>query len=291
MFNDLLLHDDTKRRLEAFTGRPAHALLISGPAGAGKKHLARRLSAVLLDTGAEKLAGHPQFFVISKLSGKSEITIDSARQLINKFTLKVAGVPRPVNRVAIVEDADLLSLEAQNALLKLLEEPPASTLLILTSSRLQNILPTVLSRLQTLSVQPVTLGQSQAYFNNFPPAEVESAWRLSRGAPSFLSALLAQGQNHEMKQAVEEAKMLISMKKYERLGVIQAAAKDKEGFGRLLEALCRVLGVLQQTNASNRKSADKILKARKAVISAQESLDRNTNLRLLALDLALSIPL
>lgn len=292
MFDDLLLHDNTRSRLENFTGRPAHALLISGPAGAGKKYLARRLAAELLGVEPAKLDSQPHLKIISKPADKSEITIDSARQLISKLSLRVPGAPKVINRIAIIEDADQLSAEAQNALLKLLEEPPAATLLILTSSWPQRILPTVTSRLQKITLQPVTFAQSLAFFEaDHKSGEIESAWRLSRGAPSLLKALLAEGSDHQMKQAVEEAKKVISLRNYERLSYIQQAAKDKNRFAGLLDALSRVLGVLQQANAGNQNIARKVLKARKAVNATQESLDKNTNVRLLALNLALSIPL
>ncbi len=291
MFDDLLLHEATRQRLESFVGRPSHALLISGPAGAGKKHLAKQLAAALLEVAPAKLENHPYLHVISKPTDKSEIPIDSARQLINKLSLRVPGATRPISRVAIIEDADQLSGEAQNALLKLLEEPPAATLLILTSSWPQDILPTVISRLQKIAIQPATQAQSQAFFQgDYKSQEIDSAWRLSRGASALLSALLAEGSDHQMKQAVEEAKKIISLKGYERLGYIQAAAKDKNHFVALLDALSRVLSVLQQTNVNSPTASSRILKARKTVNNAQESIEKNTNVRLLALNLALNMP-
>ena len=59
----------------------------------------------------------------------------------------------------------------------------------------------------------------------------------------------------------------------------------------LLDALSRVLNVLQQANIDNRAASGRILRARQAVNAAQESADKNSNLRLLALNLALNIPL
>ena len=292
MFDGLLLHETTRRRLESFAGRPSHALLISGPAGAGKKHLARRLAAGLFEVDPDKLESHPYLQIIRKPEDKTEIPIDSARRLIKNISLKVPGAPRPINRIAIIEDADLLSGEAQNALLKLLEEPPAATLLILTSSQPQNILPTVSSRLQNINVQPATLAQSQEFFGRtYQTAEIDSAWRLSRGAAGLLTALLAEGAQHTMKTAVEEAKKVIALKDYERLSYIQAVAKDKTRFTALLNALSRILNVLQQANINNKPATSRILAARKAVVSAQESIEKNANLRLSALNLALNIPL
>ena len=291
MFDDLLLHDTTRQQLLAFAARPGHGLLITGPAGAGKKYIAQRLSAALLGDKPERLALHPQYFVISKTADKTEISIDSARGLINKLSLRVADISAEINRIAVIEEADLLSSEAQNALLKLLEEPPGRTLLIMTTSRPQNILPTVSSRLQTLNIVPVTFEQSGSFFSQYKSHEVESAWRLSRGATGLMSALLQQGNDHSLKQAVEDAKRVLSLKGYKRLGFMQTAAKDKLNFVQLLDGLSRVLAVLQQSNITNQKVSAKILASRKAVLAAQESLEKNTNLRLTALNLALDMPL
>jgi DNA polymerase III delta prime subunit len=134
VFSSLLLHPNTSSQLESFAGQPASVLLISGRRGSGKKTLAKHLAAGLLAVEPAELLNQPYFIVLSKPQDKTEISIDSIRQLIGKMNLKVpAGASEKVNRVAVVEDAHYLSTEAQNALLKLLEEPPAGTLLVLTS--------------------------------------------------------------------------------------------------------------------------------------------------------------
>jgi len=66
--------------------------------------------------------------------------------------LKTAG-KNNLRRFVIIEDADLLTDDAQNSLLQLLEEPPIDTMIILLIQNLQEILPTILSRLQIISVK------------------------------------------------------------------------------------------------------------------------------------------
>lgn len=292
-FDGLLLNPRTKAHLLAFIDSPAQAVLISGPKGSGKKHLARILSAQLLGVDEAKLLEHPQFFLIEKAEDRSEIPIDDARRLIAKLSLKVPGQSRAVDRIALIQDADKLSGEAQNSLLKIIEEPPPRTLLMLTSSAPQDLLPTVISRLQALSVLPVGLNESQEFFRaDFGRAEAESAWRLSRGAPALMASLLSQGGEHQLKNSVEEAKRLVSMKRYDRICYLQAAAKDKEAFGRLLDGLARVLAALHQAAALKaRQPSGNVLRARRQVNLAQDSLVKNTNPRLVALHLALELHL
>lgn len=292
---DMLINPQTAEQLAAFIKQPAHGLLLSGPRGSGKKFLAVRLTAALLGTTTSKLDTHPYFLKIAKEEGKSEISIDAARELIKKLSLRVAeNQGRAVNRVALIADAGTLSTEAQNAVLKLLEEPPAGSLLILTADTDTDLLPTVVSRLQKIAVRPAGLTDSQAYWeNSHQTAEIASAWMLSGGSPGLMSALLDQAQEHPLKVAVAEAKEFIQMNKYQRVTLLRTAAKDKEKFELFLEALAKVLRALQQAAIDQNKpsNSDKILQTRQAVDDALNSQRKNTNLRLLALSLASRIAL
>ena len=107
--------------------------------------------------------GHAQSLIISPEDGKA-IGIESARQLERFMRLKVPS-DKPYNRAAIIEDSHLMSIEAQNALLKTLEEPPAGTLIIMTVSYEPALLPTVRSRAQTLAVQRPEQQQVKEFFS------------------------------------------------------------------------------------------------------------------------------
>ena len=290
-FEGLLLNPYTKRQLELFIKQPSHALLISGPVGAGKKHIARHLSANLLGVDFEDISNHPYSIVLTKPADKSEISIDAARELIKKMSLKVPADPGGVNRIALVEDAGLLSHEAQNALLKLIEEPPAGSLIILTAVSAGDVLPTIASRLQKISVLPAGLDESQEFFGaNYSPSEIASQWRLSQGAVGLLSALLSQAEDHPLRLAVNQAKKFLTLNKYNRLIYLQALAKNKSELGIFLEALARVLAALQAASSS-RADPKKLLKCRELVHQTLNSISKNTNPRLLALNLALNMPL
>ncbi len=83
------------------------------------------------------------FILLNKQDGKKNISINQIRLLINKLKLK------PVNqkfKIAIIENAQDLSTEAQNALLKVIEEPPEYAQIFLTVDYIENLLPTIKSR-------------------------------------------------------------------------------------------------------------------------------------------------
>src|SRR4051794_34260275 len=118
--NDILMHTQLQQALKQVAAAPTHAILLTGPPGIGKTHIARKLGSLLLETNAEQLINNPYYYEITPI--KQSISIEQVRQLTGYFRLKVPGKAR-IQRVAVIHDADTMGAEAQNALLKLLEEP------------------------------------------------------------------------------------------------------------------------------------------------------------------------
>ncbi|HEU4985335.1 MAG TPA: AAA family ATPase, partial [Nitrososphaera sp.] len=156
MMDDLILHEATRAQLEHFAARPTHALLLTGSAGIGKTAIAEALASSILDV---RLDSHPYHMTV-RPDGAS-ISIDAIRELQKFLLLKTVG-DKPFRRTIIIEYAHAMTTEAQNAFLKLLEEPPADTLLILTANSPRALLPTILSRAQTIAVNAPAESQLQA---------------------------------------------------------------------------------------------------------------------------------
>ncbi|HMJ07074.1 MAG TPA: hypothetical protein VK474_12510 [Chthoniobacterales bacterium] len=125
--------------------RLAHAYLISGPAGSGKRALAARLANLVNGTVEEDVfaAGAAQVFVAEPESKSRRIVIEQIRNLEHSLQMRAAGGRR---KVAIVSDADRLQPQAANAFLKTLEEPPNDSLLLLLSALPEALPDTIISR-------------------------------------------------------------------------------------------------------------------------------------------------
>lgn len=157
------------------SGKLHSGWLLSGPQGIGKATLAYRMAATLLAAGHGaaparlglppdhpearliRAGAHPRLFVLrrgpdDKGSLRTVITVEEARRLRDFFGLSAADGGR---RVVIVDAADELNANAANAILKLLEEPPARATLLLVAHQPARLLPTIRSRCRTLRLSPL----------------------------------------------------------------------------------------------------------------------------------------
>jgi DNA polymerase III subunit delta' len=133
--------------------RLAHAYLISGPPGSGKKQLAAELASLANGTKVSDIfsATARELFVAQPESKSRRIVIEQIRNLEHALQMRAANGRR---KVAIISDADRLQLQAANAFLKTLEEPPENSLLLLLSALPEALPETILSRCIEIPLAP-----------------------------------------------------------------------------------------------------------------------------------------
>lgn len=225
--DNLLLHPQSERRITALLRQPPHAIIISGPAGSGKTLLARTIAAALLGIAPEKL----EFYAYAReyQPEKGIISVEQARDMTGFLRLKTTGT-NALRRILLVEHADTMTVEAQNTLLKTLEEPPADTVIILTVDDIQAILQTVLSRAQRVDVQSPTELDAKEYFlqKGYSDSKAAQAYALSGGLPGLMQALLDGDETHPLVASVEQAKQLLGVSSFERLAQVDTLIKQKQ---------------------------------------------------------------
>lgn len=201
--------------------RLAHALLLQGPAGTGKKHFAGELANALLCSQPDssgmpcthcescklfRAGTHPDFRRLKPTPPATStsknpvlsIKIDALREMYRALseTSQFGGY-----RIAVIEDADRMPVQAANSLLKTLEEPGRDTLLLLVSSHPHHLPVTIRSRCQVMRFRVPDADASAEWLMQSGVTDVRTALKLAHGAPLLARDFI---ENH-----AEERELLV----------------------------------------------------------------------------------
>jgi DNA polymerase-3 subunit delta' len=232
----LVGHQEAERTLLAAyrSSRLPHAWLISGPAGIGKATLAYRMARFVLAhpdprapavQAATSLAVDAEHPVARRIAAQAQGDLLVLVRTINEKTgklrqdIQVDDVRRTVTffgstageggwRIAIIDSVDELNNEGANALLKILEEPPQRTLLLLVSHSSAHVLPTIRSRCRLLPLRPlapedVAQAAAAALGRSAADADIVAAAAVADGSVSRALALL-DGDALELRNRIVE---------------------------------------------------------------------------------------
>lgn len=209
-WSDVCGHEEVIARMRALlaSGRLPHALLVTGSAGAGKRTLAKELTAAALclaktdeTCGACRsckllaAGAHPDFVRCEVPDSARAIPIAAVR---GDEKVGLRGISRPLamkpvlsERVsALIPDADRMTEEAQNALLKTVEEPPGAALVVLTSARPAGLLATVRSRCARVRLAPLPAQEVERYLVEKAGRAPEEARLLADASGGLIGAAL-----------------------------------------------------------------------------------------------------
>lgn len=243
-----------------------HALLFSGPEGAGKElaavGLAARLQSaepagngVFDEPGSRRVGAleHPDVHLLfpvpyGDLSNTVPVVVESRREdLFNEGefggrarSIGIEQIRRVIGAVSrapfegrrsvvILFEAHLATVEAQNAFLKLLEEPPGDTVLVMTTARTERLLPTIISRCQELRFDPVPAGAIARFLETFRSVEPGEAARIAALADGNLRRglhLLDERHLAVHRDAAGILRLVIEGKAKALIGEAEGAARE-----------------------------------------------------------------
>jgi len=242
---DTLGHAELERQILQYfnDGHMPHAMIFAGPEGIGKATFAFRVARFLLkhgkDAGEESggglfgealpatkpenmdlslddvvfrqvaSAGHPDLLTIErpfdekKGRKQSTVPVEEARK-VTPFLRRTASYGGW--RVVIVDDADTMNRNSQNAILKILEEPPSQTLLILIAHRMGALIPTIRSRCRMVSFQPLSLENFSTLMKKeqagLPDTDIRTLYGISGGSVGQGVRILNEGGLEVVAQAM-----------------------------------------------------------------------------------------
>ncbi|MBA3868832.1 MAG: DNA polymerase III subunit delta' [Chloroflexota bacterium] len=294
--------------------RIRHAYLIVGSESIGKETLARALAMTLNCTSEDENArpcgqcssckriasgNHPDM-IYSELDGTTgALKIEEIRTVTGKIALKPYEARY---RIAILRDFDHARPQAQDALLKTLEEPPPQALLILLAPSTESLLPTITSRSQVIHLRPLpteTVHEILVRDKQVPEDQADLLARLSGGRMGWVMQVLAEPSMLEQRtEALNILEKSVPMNRAKRFEIAEDLSKDKLALYPLLELwqsywrdvllLCQGIGknpanidrlaTLEQI--ASHTSADEALTALQATRTLLSNLTTNLNLRL-----------
>lgn len=198
--------DNFKRRVES--DEISHAHIIVGEDGIGKSNLANKFAKNILGKSEDK----DYIDIINYRCKKSSFGVDDIREIVEEINKKPFEGDK---KVIIICDGNKLTVQAQNALLKTIEEPPKGVFIILLCESLELILDTIKSRCQIYKLSPLTKDEIRLYIDNIndngiSEDEINAAIAYSEGIPGKAEAFLRDSSLKELRNTLVDLLFLLT---------------------------------------------------------------------------------
>ena len=260
-------------------GNLSHAQLISGEDGIGKSILAEILGKLILNGDLNR----EYVDIINYKPSKASFGVDDVREIIDEVNKKPFEGDK---KVIIIHQGNKLTIQAQNALLKTIEEPPTEVYIIILCESLELILDTIKSRCEIYKLTPLTKDELYKYIAikgyDYSEEEKSSAIAFSEGIPGRIDRyfsdtelqelrdkivdLLLQLTNNEIEAILEKEEQLVSYKqnKEEVINVLSSFIRDilvnKEVYNEnLIINRDKIRSIERLTNEMSFKKLNKML--------------------------------
>lgn len=177
----------------------SHAHLIAGEEGVGKGKLANILAKFILNGDLDR----EYVDIINYSSEKSSFGVDDVRDIIEEVYKKPFEKDK---KVIIIHEGNKLTIQAQNALLKTIEEPPKGVYIIILCESLELILDTIKSRCEIYKLKPLTKSELYEYIKikkfNYDENEIKSAIAFSEGVPGRIDRYFNDDKLRELRNNI-----------------------------------------------------------------------------------------
>ena len=270
----------TQLLIDSFIRRPSGSLLLVGTTDDGVNEIGHDICALILDE-------INRFNIIEvDMIDDSGITVEQVRELKLQLNNRVSS-ERPIARVAIIKHADTATREAQNALLKLVEEPAQQTILLLMASDKQKLLPTIQSRCQTIAILPITRTQAieAGRIHGLSESESIRLYLLTGGKQKLFYQSVSEPDNLAFEH-IAEAKNFLSTTVFNRLTMLKKY--DKADSIKALISSIELVSI-SALHVSTGKTASRWIEILKELRICEELLAHNAQTKLVFMRLSIHL--
>lgn len=244
------VHPATQKLLDAVAVKLPQSMLFAGPEGIGLATITRKFVATLTSNPIWVLPEKDQKVDLEK----GAITIDVVRKLYDQTRSKSMN-----RQVIIIDYAERMTTQAQNAFLKLLEEPNDSVHFIILSHNSSALLPTVLSRVQKLEFRPITPAQTVAVLQELGVTDATRTQQLTYmagGLPAELTRLVTNSERFDARAAIfRDARTILQGATYDGLCIAQKYANTRPAALMLVKDASTILVRSLQATGDIQQSA------------------------------------
>lgn len=266
----IIINPATQKVIEATVKNLPQSLLITGPDGIGLSTVAKYIADLVNVTPIMYLPEKEERVDIEK----GIINVDIIRRLSEQIKTKSTSP-----RIYIIDYAERMTVQAQNAFLKILEEPGINVYFILVSHSTSKLLPTILSRTETIDIKPISKKQTDDLLNSLKITDAKKRIQLlfmAEGLPAEIIRLISDEEYfNDKSQVIRDARELLQGRVYQKLLLAQKYKDDRQKTLAMLISAANILNksILDNPQTDNLKLIDKLL-------TAYEKIEANGNIRL-----------
>lgn len=271
------MNDTVHELLSSFASRPHGSLLIIGKEGSGLSTCLRYIISSIYGDSPK----------VGELFLFSDYSIDGVRELIHEVVKKRSNPTKP--RLFIIDDFHRLGIEAQNSLLKSIEEPPVGTHFVLTTFNEDKVLDTIKSRCSVVKMKRPTKDDLRQVFSSASLEEFERAYLIADGWPGYMRQLLEEPDSKHS-QNIASAKKLLGMTQSERI-IWAVKLKEVAELSIMVDSLTRIVQATTRSLAEkgNLQAIEVWLNRADKLRRTRDQLDLGLNTKAVALSLSIEL--
>lgn len=285
MIKNELISKLNDQRLSNYLNYPVVPLIIYGDKYLYKDKIISFLAQKILSLDDQEFKRYPYILRIKAIDNK--IGIDQIKG-INKFIELKVPVDKDINRIILIHNSDKMTIEAQNAFLKNLEEPPQRTLFILSTNNLNSLLSTIKSRCIKIRIIKPSEDEIINHYTElgYKLEDIKKAINVSNSLPKLLYKILTN-KNSNIDEQISIAKVILSNDQFNRLKMVDTLVKDKDKVKDIFYIIKQMskFGLLSKSY----QDSIKWLKILNKTLLAEEDLENQVHLKTLLSDYLLNI--